>query len=444
MTAPILLGYQRARLADRSRLRCWVKSRRIGGSFAASLDLAAKAAGIDLHAARAIQPADGLIFSASHAQSIRLLEQCADHLRTLDVECGGILEAAAATRIRLANGCSIYAYSNNPATSRGAAGHVLWDEAGATPRARELFQAIKPMADPTVSNPHGYTMSVVGTALDDGSFFRDLCEAEAGAAFSRHRTTITHAVGDGFPADIASMREEVGDAEIWGAEYMCEFMSAASRYISADLYDRCLFEPGAQPGGSWTRYGGMDVGRSNHESVIVDLDKMGDTLWHASTEREKAMAWNDQEAWVDRGMSQRARFAVDASGLGNQFGERMESRWRGKAEAIAFTAPIKEELATGLKLAMERGRLRLMASDTDLRRDVLSMRRVFTTAGHARYDVAETTRGHADGAWALALAVHASGGAASASNGVRGATAATVHTAARPFAMPTRRGAMFR
>jgi hypothetical protein len=44
-----------------------------------------------------------------------------------------------------------------------------------------------------------------------------------------------------------------------------------------------------------------------------------------------------------------------------------------------------------------------------LREDICAIRREITTAGNVRYDAPHTDEGHADAAWALALALHACG-----------------------------------
>lgn len=452
MTTPLLRPYQVRWLADESPLCCWVKSRRIGGTFVASLKLALGAIGWDIVRCKYIEPRDGLIFSASQRQSIEVLKECALHLKSIGAvgEQFGIIKAsdidASAMCIKLPNGCSIHAFSSKPGSARGYGGNVLWDEAGSTPHAEALYQAILPLVNPSIRYPTGCTLSVVGTALDDGSFFHKLCEGKEGEAFSRHRTDIYQAHKEGNPADPEDLRGKTPDVDRFNAEYMCMFMSAATRYIGADAYDACLFDEADMPDGYWPRFGGMDIGRKNHESVIVDGYKIGDTIWqHDVSQRERAMAWNDQEAWVDRDMELRTRFAVDATGLGNQFAERLEKRHPSKIESVTFTGANKELLATGLKLGIESKRVRLRRDDIRLRTDVLSLRRVFTDAGHARYDADEAEDGsHADGAWAAGLMVYAAGGVA------KGKVPRTrVHVGSekpeqRPVRVPSRRGEMFR
>jgi phage FluMu gp28-like protein len=199
------------------------------------------------------------------------------------------------------------------------------------------------------------------------------------------------------------------------AVHNCSFLSASGRYISEELWDACVYHPEDRPpvmAGTTAIYGGMDIARKRHASAIVRVERAGETLWHLDTESERNMKWADQEAWVDRKIERCARMAVDATGLGSQFAERLENRWYGRVEPIVFTAPVKEDLATGFKLALERKRFRPLADDAVLRKSVLLLRRKVTEAGNVRFDAEEDKDGHGDEGWAAALAVHAAGGAA--------------------------------
>lgn len=421
MNAPILRPYQQRWIADRSRFRLWVKARRIGGTFAVALGDAAAAAGVDLALGEPCQPTDQHIFSASQEGSKRLLEQCAVHLQALGAAAavGQLMEDQGALRLRLTNGRSLYAHANNAATVRGAEGDVTWDEAGATPRARELYQAVKPLTDPTIKRPHGYRLNVVGTALDDGSLFRELCETEKGDSFSRHRTSIHEAIAEGFPGDAEQLRAEVADEDVFGAEYLLIFMSSAGRYISAELLDRNVVDviPAGVLGN--TGFAGYDVARRNHKSSCAELVRDADgRLWLFKLRAERALTWDEQERIAHEAMERCARMSVDATGIGSQFAERLQNHFGSRINAVTFTAPLKEELVTGLKLSLERGMLRVPA-DPDLRRAVLSIRRRITPSANVVYETPESGKfGHGDEAWALALAVHAAGGAVTNVTGV--------------------------
>ena len=102
------------------------------------------------------------------------------------------------------------------------------------------------------------------------------------------------------------------------------------------------------------------------------------------------------------------RLCIDSSGLGMNLAEDTQAYFGAyKVEPINFSNPIKEELATNLRIAFEDHSL-FIPNDSDLVDDLHSVKRVTTTAGNVRFDVQRNeTDGHADRFWALALAVHA-------------------------------------
>ena len=77
-----------------------------------------------------------------------------------------------------------------------------------------------------------------------------------------------------------------------------------------------------------------------------------------------------------------------------------------RVEALTFTGAVKAQLAGGLRILVEDGRLRIPV-DESIRNDWHSIQRTVTPAGHIRYDAQRTSAGHGDRFWAAALAVHA-------------------------------------
>lgn len=419
---PLLVRYQRRWLADRARKKLLVKSRRIGGSFVVALEDAWAAAGFgyDERGRPYYRPERGVdqrIVSASHAQSKELLEEVGRHLENLSLVVGRELIASSSqTVIRLRNGVKCIALAPNPRTVRGGKGDLTLDEFGAMPRSREIWAAAKAITDPTLGRPFGYKLRALGSPLGDDNMFYELACTDAGKAFSRHFVTVHDAVKDGFPADIDVLREEAGDADMFAQEYECAFLSASARYITADLYDSCLFDDEERPTARGVGYAGYDIARKERGDLasIVELRRVATTLWHELTEARRGATWDDQEEWVAEVLRRCSRMAADATGMGSQHAERLTTKHGiSRFEPVEFTQKSKELLATGLRLAIERHRLRLRRDDVDLRRDVLSLRREITKAGNIRFDAERIKDGkgytHGDRAWALALAVHAAG-----------------------------------
>ena len=420
----LLVLYQRNFVTDESRFRLVVKSRRIGFSFIVAYADVIRAIGYRVwidergQVQSEYDPGKGvdqIIISASMRQAKLFLAECVRHLKALEVILGEkLIEVDGYEVVRLANGRVLKALPANPDTIRGETGDVTLDECQSIPRAYLVWAAAKAVANRTLGNHHGYRVNVCGTPLGDDNLFFDLAHKEIGSAFSKHIIDIYRAIADGFPEDVASLRLEHPDSDIFAQEFECQFLSSATRYISAEQYDSCLyFDDGEIPNqGHRVGYAGMDVGRKSDgdPSVILTLQRILDTNWQESCESRKGAGWDDQEAWVGEVLGKAQRIAIDSTGMGNQFGERLVKRFGPRVDPVEFTIKTKEMLATGLKLAIERKKIRLRADDTELRRDVLSLRKTITKHGNVTYEAARTKDGHADRAWALALAIYTASG----------------------------------
>lgn len=420
-SAGFLLPYQLAYLEDPARLKLWVKSRRIGGSFTAALDVAWAAAGFGFrHGRFDFDPDEGrnqFVVSAGRVQAESFVGEVRTHLEALGVAAETELVSAGGNKqtLLLRNGRKVRAMAANPRTIRSYEGDVTLDEYGVMPAQKRIWAAAKAVADRTLRSRRGYRIRILGTPLGDDSHFYRLAETDEGARFSRHRTTIWEAISQGFPANGTELRDEIGDSEIFAQEYECSFLAASSRYISAELFDRCLIKDDlpVEPGGG---YAGMDVawgqGAKAHRSAIVEVFRAVDTLWTADVQARQGLSWDEQEAWVSDVMTRRSKLALDATSMGSQFGVKLTRKHgESRIQSVQFTSASKEALATGLRLGFELNRLRVPL-DPELRRDVLSIRRVITTAGNVKFDAEVSKHGHGDRAWALALAVQAAGGVA--------------------------------
>lgn len=420
----LLVLYQRNFVTDESRFRLVVKSRRIGFSFIIAYSDAIRAIGYRVwidergQVQSEYDPGKGvdqIIISASMRQAKLFLAECVRHLKALEVILGEkLIEVDGYEVVRLTNGRVLKALPANPDTIRGETGDVTLDELQSIPRAYLVWAAAKAVANRTLGNRHGYRVNACGTPLGDDNLFFDLAHKEIGNEFSKHIVDIYRAIADGFPEDIEALHREYPDPDIFAQEFECRFLSSATRYISAEQYDACLyFDDGEIPNqGHRVGYAGMDVGRKSDgdPSVIATLLRIFGVNWQRSCEARKGSGWDDQEEWVAQTLSTCQRLALDATGMGNQFGERLVKRFGPRVDPVEFTVKSKEMLATGLKLAIETKKLRLRSDDTELRRDVLSLRRNITHHGNVTYEAARTKDGHADRAWALALAVHTASG----------------------------------
>ena len=402
----LLAAYQKRWIGDPARRKIVVKSRRIGFSFATALEIAISALAGERE----------YIVSASQMQSNELLREVKNHLTVAGAATTQELfsKDPAVTLLAVHGGGEIRSMSSLPRSLRGPGGNLTLDEYAWCPNNMEVWKAAKAITDPTLGKREGYKLRIISTPAgdDDDNMFYRLFMKDDGATFSKHNVNIYDAVSEGFPIDVDECRRECVDDDIFEQEYNCSFLAASLRYISAELYDRSIFLEDALPQGfPHQLYAGMDVARERDNSAIEQGMQVGDTLWNYCGEARRGVEWEAQELWADEVMAQpyMRKMCVDKTGIGSMFAERLEKRYGSRVEGVGFTNDTKEALATGLKLAYSRGRLRVR-DDLDLRRDVLNLRREITKAGNVRFDAKRTKSGHADRAWAQALMVHAAGG----------------------------------
>lgn len=336
-----------------------------------------------------------------------------------------LIKEARSDRITLVNGKRIEARPANPATVRGCTGNLTFDEFGVMPHSYDIWGAAKPIVDPNWRNPLGFRLRVIGTPLGDDNMFYRLAKTDEGRAFSWHWIDVYRAVADGFPADINALRLEAGDEDIFRQEYCCQFLSASSRYIPSELLDTAGYDP-TDPEilkmfddamDNVRAYGGMDVARSaqGDYTALVVVWKIGDIYWvRPNVWAERGVDFDTQKDVVtseikDNGVR---RIALDRSAIGTNMAEDLEKKHKNKVEGVKFTLETKEDMVTRLRRLLETRKLRIPTSEEKLRRDLLSLKRLLTTAGNTRFDVerSSSSQGHGDRAWALALALHAAEG----------------------------------
>lgn len=228
-------------------------------------------------------------------------------------------------------------------------------------------------------------------------------------------------------------------------EYECAWVDEAVAWISWDEIKRNQVE--AQGGQHWFRKaktvddamlaieetalaikegkveaalaGGMDVGRKRNLSELGFVGK------GATEERPLRLMislanteFDDQKAVVLKALETLPviKLLIDRNGLGMQLAEDV-SRASGKAEGVDFTNAAKELWAVELKVKMQRGKAPIPL-DRDLSYQVHSIKKKYTAAKNAVFDIKANEAHHADKFWMLALAMWASGQTAGASAAV--------------------------
>jgi phage FluMu gp28-like protein len=368
---------------DKSPLKIWLASRQVGKSFAIAMEAVDEALK---------RKCDNLILSSSERQSTEVMHKVYTHLGYCDVRSAGVLAAERETReeVELPNGSRILSLPSNPDTVRGFSGNVFLDEFAFHRDTESIWRAMYP----TVTR--GYGIRISSTPNGKQNMFYRLWAGDS--RFSRHKVNIHDAGREGMNVDIAMLREGIADPEAWAQEYECA--ACEDPFATIETHSTASSE----------LYLGVDVGRKHDLTVFWLIEKVGDVLWTRMVREMRNVHFNIQRDYLYSLLdgSSVHRSCIDASGIGAQLAEEAAQKFGSRAEAVTFTAPVKEDLAITVKRHFEERTVRIPA-DTKLREDLHSLQRIYTPSGNVRFDAARSKDAHADRFWALALSLHAAG-----------------------------------
>ncbi|MGI9117204.1 MAG: hypothetical protein ACR2JV_06180 [Gaiellales bacterium] len=356
------------------------------------------------------------VISVGEREALEVLDKAERHARVLE-RLGS--RWARATRkgqeLRFVDGGRVVAL---PATSGGRSysGNVILDEFAYQQRPDDVWDGAAAVV------LHGYKLRVISTPNGVGNLFHKLwTDPKAHEGYSRHRVTIDEARADGLPIDDAECwKMSRGDPRVYDQLFRCAFLDNDAQYIPSAEITACSSSDLYVHDGDC--YAGLDIGRTNDLTVLVVVKVDADGVRVVQrVESRKRTSQGDLDDMVERAFADYGvrRLCVDATGIGAFPAEAMQRRYgRRRVEPVVFTLASKEDLATGLSTAFFDRSVRLPATDAALRGaepgtadmlrdDLCSIRRIVTSAGNVRYDAPHTDAGHADRAWALALALHA-------------------------------------
>lgn len=292
--------------------------------------------------------------------------------------------------------------------ARGTSGNVILDEFAYYDHEEEVWDATAPAAT------QGHRIRILSTPNGVGNMFHRFWFS-GNKAFRglRHATTIDEAIAQGMPVNIEHCWQvAMYDPRRFDQIYRCQFLDADTQFITSAMLKEASFDftHHALPQGEVERYGGMDIGKEHDLTAFatVSIDRYG-VLWAWPVETRKRTSEDDLDGLLYDGLVNHGlvRVALDATGIGSFPADRFQQRYgEDKIEKVVFTLQMKEKLATTLYRVMAENRLKIPTSDSQLRDDLASLRRIPTAAGNLRYDAPRTEGGHADRAWALALAVY--------------------------------------
>ena len=317
-----------------------------------------------------------------------------------------------------------------PATNagRGFSGNVLLDEFAYHADAEAVWDAASAVAT------MGKRIRIFSTPNGVGNLFhRFVTDPRTNEGYRVMQMTLEFARTAGYlprkppaegpPTDADTWVIARGDPRVHDQLFGCAFLDSDEQYLPhaivsaasiATMMDFSRLE-------GLPRYAGVDIARKHDLFAVVTaiedmssrcvgqdgVERGGPVLWIPPAITCRRTNWIKQRQIVKVGFGEQKwkRLCVDAGGLGMETAERMQRRHGSqRVELVTFGLAVKEDLATRLFEWFWEGRIRLLREDAEMRADLYALRRMITTAGNIRYDAARTKDGHADRAWALALA----------------------------------------
>lgn len=422
--AKYFLPYQARWIEDKAPLKIMEKSRQVGMSYATAYSVVERAAARDARL-------DVWVSSRDETQAKLFLEDCqgwAGILKQAAVHIGQAVfdnhKDFTAHVLEFVNGRKIYSLSSNPNALAGKRGHVILDEFALHQDQRELYRIAKPVTT------WGGQLEIISTHRGANTVFneilRDIKEHGNSMGWSHHRVPLQAAIDQGLVEKIngktgrnesrsdyaARIRTECLDEEQWQQEYCCAPADESAAFLTYEMISACeaadclkdfnyLRECGNP------LYLGFDVARKGDLSVIDVGEKIGDVIWDRLRLELAGKKFSEQEYELYRllELPQLKRACIDSTGLGMQLAERARERFGWKVEAVAFTGPVKEELAFPLRAAFEDRRVRI-DKNANLRADLRGVKKEATASGNIRF-AGEAADSHCDRFWAMALRQHA-------------------------------------
>lgn len=345
------------------------------------------------------------IVSKGERESREVLDKARKHAEFLQLVGSKRAQVVkkSSTEIEFLHGGRIIALPASSA-SRGYSGNVILDEFAYHADAEKVWDA----ASGAIT--HGHKIRIVSTPNGVGNTFEQmLSDPSQHAGYSVHKFPMARAIADGMKIDLDSCwRNARGNPRIFAQLYECSFLDADNQYIPTELIHSALV--GTRPIVQGVCYAGLDIGKDVDRTslVIVCKDPKG-VHWVITIQQKKRTVQKDLDDLVGLAFSDTfrcAKLCVDSTGMGAFPAEELARKWgKHRVEPVKFTQNSKEEMASTLYENFARSTIKIPQEQKDLIKDIMTLRRIITPAGNVRYDAPHTSSGHADSAWALALAL---------------------------------------
>jgi phage FluMu gp28-like protein len=263
-------------------------------------------------------------------------------------------------------------------------------------------------------------LDVASTPKGRDNLFAELRDNDR---FAHSIVTLDDAIAAGLDIDAEAIRRSMNDDELYRQEFCCAFLDEASAFLTYEQIARAEdaslsrnFDLDALRQEAGDLFVGVDIGRHRDLTVMWVLESAGGVLVTRGVRETRGEPFREQTEALHRllSLSRVRRCCIDASGIGMAMAEGAVAGFGNtRVEAVTFTAAVKDELASRLRLRMEDGTIHIPV-DEAIRNDWHSVRRSVLSAGPARYEAGHSGMGHADRFWAACLAVRAAGTAAGA------------------------------
>lgn len=420
MKTNYFLPYQERWLDDKSKIKIWEKSRRIGATYVQSYEDVRDCINKSVPAV--------WFSSADESAAKEYIDYCEQWVKLFHSTAKRIGEVIIdnekdikALVIEFSNGTKIHALSSNPKAFRSKGGKVVLDEFAFHNNADELWKAARPCIT------WGYPLRILSTHNGQNClYYRFLDQIQKGQLkWSHHKTPIQLAVEEGLvdriykretsaqerEAWIKNEQENCFNEYTWLQEYCCIAVDETSAFLPYDLITLCELDNILKSLSEIQHdfYVGVDVGRKKDLTVIWVLEKIENIKYTRKVIELAQMPFCKQEEILHEILSHKffRRNCQDNTGIGMQMAENAQYKFgKFRVEGITFTNKVKEELAYNLRTEFENKTV-FIPKRHEIREDLHSIRRLTTSAGNIRFDAERSDNGHADRFWALALALHA-------------------------------------
>jgi hypothetical protein len=201
--------------------------------------------------------------------------------------------------------------------------------------------------------------------------------------------------------------------EVFEQEFCCRFVSNTESFLPYPLIVSCCdddletvddYLELTRPRGRYVA--GYDVGRKTDASYLAVFDEYEGGFDAKLLLRIKDATFREQEDRLQQLLEcvPIHRLSIDSMGIGMQLAENLHRLFPHIVVCERFNVENKARWATNVKILLQDKKLAL-PRQRDLVTDFQAIQKRVSQAGVVLYDAPRSTEGHADGFWAVAMAV---------------------------------------